>query len=100
MQYTANCGPVVPPANGYIMNYTSTLEDVNVTIVCEQNIHNDQTFTMASCNAEGNWEPNPSKFCLNNIGTLYVCVCVHMCACTMSTVCMVCVCVYGVNVCV
>ena len=69
MQYTANCGPIVPPINGYIMNnYTSTLEDANVTFVCEQNMDTEQTFIMASCSAEGNWEPNPSEFCLDNIG--------------------------------
>ena len=101
MQYTANCGPVVPPVNGYIMNYTSTLEDANVTIVCDDTW---QAFIMASCNAEGRWDPNPSEFCLDNIDIVcicvFVCVCVHMCAhvracvCVFVFVCMMCVCVH------
>ena len=87
------------------MNYSSTLEGANVTIVCEHNINTELTFTTASCNAEGNWEPNFSEFCLNSIGTQYVCmsvcVCVHVCmshcvcvcVCVCAHVCM-CVCVF------
>ena len=56
------------------MNYSSTLEDANVTIVCEQNNNTDPTFTTAHCNAEGTWEPNPSGLCLNS-GIHNVCVC-------------------------
>ena len=76
---TANCGPIVPPLNGYVNNYTSTVEDTNVTFVCEQNIDN-QIFTVANCNEDGSWHPNPSEFCLDAYyyGTIILCVCVHM----------------------
>ena len=65
---TANCGPVIPPANGYINNYTSTLEGVNVTFTCQQNNDSQQTLSAASCNANGNWDPNPFKFCMDTYG--------------------------------
>ena len=65
------------------MNYTNTSEDASATIVCNDTKH---VLVVASCNAEGIWEPNPSELCLNNIGRVCVCVCVFVCVC-------VCVCI-------
>ena len=81
------------------MNYTSTLEDANVTFVCEQNF-NREIFAVASCNIEGNWDPNPSEFCSDNTGIVCacvcvcVCVCVRVCVCVHACVCVLVVCVY------
>jgi hypothetical protein len=64
--HAVNCGRAIPPANGYINNYTSTLEGANVIFTCNRSI-DDQILTehVASCNANGSWDPNPFEFCMD-----------------------------------
>ena len=60
--YTANCGPLPSPTNGYVLPpYTSTLEGASVIFACQ---NGNQSEMMAVCTQAGKWEPNPTGVCV------------------------------------
>lgn len=64
-----DCGPPVPPKNGLIFPYTSTLKEASVQFTCQtENV----TSTRATvCNQMGIWEPNPAHVCESGTHTVY-----------------------------
>ena len=67
MLYPAvDCGSPKPPFNGYILSYTSTVENASVIITCQnglQSPHTDRNLRIAVCSQDGNWEPDPIYIC-------------------------------------
>ena len=58
--YTANCGPLPSPANGYVLPYTSTLEGTSAMFMCQNGLQSEMT---TRCTRGGKWEPNPIDVC-------------------------------------
>ena len=71
----ANCGPPSPPPSGYIFPYISTIDGAVVNFVCQASAYDleEENITVAVCNNQGEWDPNPAEFCAvvsgNNIIT-------------------------------
>ena len=73
----ANCGPPPPAQNGHIISYSSTLEGAEVTYVC-WNVHHEENtsqcveiYTTAVCNVEGKWESRSDDMCSIIAGKLF-----------------------------
>ena len=61
--FTANCGPLPSPANGYVHPYTSTLEGASAIFTCQNGQHSGSGITTV-CTPAGKWEPNPTDGCM------------------------------------
>ena len=61
---TVSCGPPFPPFNGLIFPYTNTTEGATVTFTCQDTFNPiEDNYTLAVCNKQGKWQPNPKSFC-------------------------------------
>ena len=72
------CDPPPPPSNGYIMPYSSTVEEASVTYVFQtynkigrHSVCADVNFT-AVCNKDGQWEPDPDDTCFDSPGKVSI----------------------------
>ena len=79
MHHAANCGPLLPSSNYYILPYSTTIEGSVVIIACVNDsdqfkITEDTILTAITCNELGRWTPNPtSDICLPKSGIIYIC---------------------------
>ena len=68
---TANCGLPSLPTNGYIIPYTSTLEEATVMYICwniQQRVQCEEVNVTIVCNNEGYWEPSTDDICAEPAG--------------------------------
>ena len=63
----ANCGVPVPPDNGTIVNYTSTLEGSVVNYQCNPGFGPLGEMS-AVCVANGSWRPDPADVACRKVG--------------------------------
>ena len=65
--YAANCGVPRPPANGTIVNYTSTVEGSTLLYQCNPGFGPVGEMT-AVCAANGSWTSDPADVACREIG--------------------------------
>ena len=70
----ANCGAPSPPQDGLIYPYTDTLKGAKVTYMCLNNngLSLEDNNSVAVCNQEGYWEPNPRDACSVNSSKAWI----------------------------
>ena len=75
MIHIVTCGSPSPLSNGYIFNYSGTLEGATVLFLCNNSYPADENYKTAACNHLGKWEPNPNVVCkiTSNSGCTSVC---------------------------
>ena len=66
----ANCGVPVPPDNGTILNYTSSLEGLVVYYQCDSGFGPLGEMS-AVCAANGGWSPDPADVTCREVGMHY-----------------------------
>jgi hypothetical protein len=69
--FTADCGHPKPPADGYILPYTNTVEGARVIFACQSDTqvlnsswYEVEYYYSTMCRSNGKWEPyDPIEFC-------------------------------------
>lgn len=61
----ANCGIPIPPQDGYLDAFTSTLEGAEINITCSSNILYQEKIT---CEYDRRWHPNSTDICISALG--------------------------------
>jgi Ca2+-dependent lipid-binding protein len=80
--HTANCGTPIPPQDGDLDPFSSTLESAEVNITCSSGVQNK-----ISCDHDGRWQPNPNDICSSTSGINFVSHIYHVCIILYRIVC-------------
>ena len=68
---SVDCGQPKPPANGYLMKYSSTKEGANISFRCDNEDTSSAAMQSTICNSRGMWVPLPEKYtCLKHQGIM------------------------------